>query len=384
LVTLGAFVPAMRDSETPATAGTTWLLARTALRGAGGLDADGLALAAESLGGSIAPLVARDAAGWRITVPAEHARAAAQLIRAVALEPALAEGDFAVERGLQAADAARVRDDMFRYPLQRVLAEAYPGDPAGLPGLGTPDGVRQLDRAQITAAGTVLREQRAVVVAVGDLDPDRLLEAVEPLAEWPGRTAAPRRTGAGWAAGRGVERRDREQTALAMAFPAVPADSPRRHAIEVLSALLSGLAGRLFHALREERALAYTVMATPWLGRRAGAMLTYIATSPEREAEARDAMLAELARVAAGEVTKEEVAQARVYAAGQVQLSRQTGSGVAGEILEAWLVGLLDELPAVPAELRAVSREAVVAEAAALFQPASRAEFVVRGGKGGD
>jgi len=60
-----------------------------------------------------------------------------------------------------------------------------------------------------------------------------------------------------------MERRDKAQTALAMAFPGPPAAADDRFALYGLAALLSGLAGRLFEELRERRALAYTVQVSP-------------------------------------------------------------------------------------------------------------------------
>src|SRR5262249_19980024 len=125
--------------------------------------------------------------------------------------------------------------------------------------------------------------------------------------------------------------------------------------------------------------LAYTVMASPWLQRRAGAMLTYIATSPEREDEARDAMLQALGEVSAGRVSEGGVDPAPRYAAASAQLRRQTSSAITSDILSAWLDGRLDELPELPARLRAVTVDDVVRESGAIFRADARAEFVVKG-----
>jgi hypothetical protein len=175
------------------------------------------------------------------------------------------------------------------------------------------------------------------------------------------------------------ETRDKAQSALAMAFPAFPYNSPDRYALTVAGALLSGLAGRLFHELRDKRSLAYTVAAMPWLRKRAGAMIGYVATSPEREGEARDTMLRELYSLSRDEITTDELDRARNYAAGMAEVRQQSGGAVAGEIMAAWLHGTLEELPEVPARLRAVTAEDVARVARDVFQPDQRAEFVIRG-----
>jgi zinc protease len=383
LVTLLLQVAGIPGNETPATAGISWLLARASLRGAGGLTGEELAQAAERLGGGLSPGVGSEAMGWGITVRADAMREAADLLRRVALEAELAATEVAVERDLQVSDARRVRDDMFHHPLQQVLARAFPGDPYGLPALGEPDVLVTIDADRVRSWAESLGRRRAVVVAVGDLERDRLLENLDPLAAWPGRgEAGGKPAPLGWEAGRGAESRRKEQTAVAMAFPAVPFGSPDRYPLAVIRALLSGLAGRLFEELRERRSLAYQVAALPWLARRGGVVLSYIATSPEREDEAREAMLAELARLAVDPITTEELERARNYAAGTVEVQRQSGGAVAAEILDAWVLGVVAELAELPERLRGVTLEDVVRVAESVFRSDRRAEYVVRGGAG--
>jgi zinc protease len=169
-----------------------------------------------------------------------------------------------------------------------------------------------------------------------------------------------------------------------MVFPGPSRRDPSRHAAEVWSAIASGLGGRLFEALRDRRSLAYTVLASSWQKARGGALLTYIATSPEREAEARDEMLRELDRFATDRVSEAELVQAANYLAGQTQVNRQSGSALAGEILDAWLAGDgLGELADSGERFRAVTAEQVRAVAERSFGPEQiRAEGVVRSGIG--
>ncbi len=379
LVVIGAYYPGIRIRETEETAGVSWLLARAALRGAGGLGADELAFAAESLGGGVRAAVGSETLGWVMTVRADAASDAAALLERLAADPTLDPDEVAIERALQADDAARARDDMLRYPQQCVLRTALPRHPYGYPPLGDPDRVQALAPETLRAWAEHMRQARPVVVAVGDLEPERLLDAVAPFAAWPadGRAAAtisPR-----WEAGRGDEQRDKAQSALAMAFPGPVANSAQRYAAEVAGAILSGLAGRLFEELRERRALAYTVYASAWLRRSAGAVLTYIATSPEREDEARDAMLGELALLAREKVPEPELERARNYAAGLVSIRRQHAQSLVMEIADAWLLGMMEHLVTVEDRLRAVTADEIVAFAEEVFVPDRRAEFVVRG-----
>jgi zinc protease len=177
-----------------------------------------------------------------------------------------------------------------------------------------------------------------------------------------------------------VVERDRAQTALAMVFPGPRRRDSARYAANIWAAVASGLGGRLFEALRDRRSLAYTVLLSGWQRGRGGAMVSYIATSPEREDEARLAMLAELQQFADAPVSDQELQDAIRYLDGQLRVRRQSASAVAGEMLEAWIIGEgLEELDDPGERYRTVTAEAVQAAAASALAAGTHAEGVVRG-----
>jgi zinc protease len=387
LVNLGIYVPRL-ELDPPAQAGLGALTVRAALRGAGELDTGGLAFAFERLGGTLSVAAASDWLGFGATVLAERLGEAAALLDLVHRSPRLVEADVERERELMVAESRQVADDMFRYPFQLAFAAAFGEEGYGLPVAGLAHTLPAITAADVRAWHTrALAGVRPVVIAVGDVDPE---EASALLAGAFGSAAALPDVGPlpplEWVAGPGGETpgrvvsRDKAQAAIAMAFPGVARRHPDRAAVQVWAAVASGLGGRLFEALRDRRSLAYTVVASAWLKARAGALVTYIATSPEREEEAREEMLRELDRFTRELVTEAELAQAVSYLAGQAEVSRQHGTSVAGEILEAWVAGTgLHELQDPAAAYRAVTAEDVLRVAAASLDPGRRVEGVVRG-----
>jgi zinc protease len=148
----------------------------------------------------------------------------------------------------------------------------------------------------------------------------------------------------------------------------------------VWAAVASGLGGRLFESLRDRRSLAYTVLASSWQRGRAGALVTYIATSPEREEEARAAMLEELERFRHAPVSETELTQAVNYLAGQAEVNRQSAGALAAEMLEAWFIGNgLADLDDPGAAFRALTAQDVLRVAGNNLNPSTRSEGVVRG-----
>jgi zinc protease len=386
LVTLGIYVPRVQF-DPAGQAGLGSLTVRSSVRGAGGLDSGGLAFGFERLGGTLSGASASDWLGFGTTVLSSQLGAAAALLDLVFSAPQLAEADVSTERALMITEAEQVADDMFRYPFQLAFAGAFGDAGYGLPVGGLPETLAAISPAEVRAwhARAVLGV-RPVIVAVGDVEPE---EASAALARVFGtREARPGRqqlVPLPWAGGQGessvrVVLREKQQAALAMAFPGPARRDPDRAAAEVWAAVASGLGGRMFEALRDRRSLAYTVMASSWQRGGAGALITYIATSPEREEEARGAMLEELDRFTREPVSEAELKQAVNYLSGQAEVSRQSGAALAGEILEAWINGNgLNDLNDPGAAYRAVGPGDVLRVAQRCLQQSQRAEGVVRG-----
>ena len=393
LVSLGIYVP-RTSFDPPEAAGLAALAARAMTRGAAQHGAASLAIAFERLGGVLSSSQSADWAGVSMTSEAGAIAEAATLLAQVASQPTFAEGDVATERALVADDQAQLTDDMFRYPFQLAYGEAFGDRTYGLPPLGSPESLAALDAYDVRRwHDGVYGGARPVLAAVGDVDPELARDALDAAAEmldgWAraqgnapmmrlGSTADERRAPLTLGGSR-IVTRDRKQTALAMVFPGPDRRSKDRWAAEVWAAVAGGLGGRLFEALRDKRSLAYTVLAASVQRRHAGALVAYIATSPERETEAREQLLLELARFAREPVSGDEHSRAVNYLAGQALVSRQSTAAMLGELVDAYLLGgSLDEIEHPDAPYRAVRREDVLRVANA-FADGLRVEGVVRG-----
>jgi zinc protease len=386
LVHLGIYAP-KAEFDPPAQAGLGALTVRSAVRGAGGLEAGVLAYAFERLGGTLASSTASDWLGWGTSVMTEHLSEAAALLELVFRAPHLAGSEVEPERGLMIAEAEQLADDMFRYPFQLALSVAFGDQGYGLPVGGLPHTLPAITAADARAwHECAILSVRPVVVAVGDVEPERASEVLAgAFGDWPERTTMSGLAPFAWVpngreAPARIVTREKAQAALAMVFPGPDRRDPDRAVAQVWSAVASGLGGRLFEALRDRRSLAYSVMATAWQKARAGALLSYIATSPQREEEARASMLTELERFAVEPVTEAELRQAVNYLTGQAEVSRQSGASLAGEILEAWVSGTgLHELEDPAALFRKVTAPDIQRVATRYLREAQRAEGVIRG-----
>jgi zinc protease len=307
------------------------------------------------------------------------------LLAEVVTEATFADAALETEKTIAIADLALLRDDMYRYPMRLLTQAAFAGHPYGMPASGlddtitrvTGEHVREWHRARVI-------EGPVAIAIVGDLDP---YEAAALAASRfsalrmsePASLAAPR-----WPATPAAmsESRQKAQTALAIAFPSTARRDDARYAASLIAGVASGLGGRFFDELRDRRSLAYTVHAQSSLRRFAGLFVAYIATSPDKEEDARNGLLAEFAKLREADVTADELAQAKSYALGTHAIRQQSGGAVLADLIDAWLVGTgLEEIDEYENRILGVTAREMRDLAARYFDETRLVEGIVRGSR---
>jgi zinc protease len=363
--------------------GLVRVAAQATLKGTARRSGVQLAEAAEELGSSIGVSVSLEGAAWSMSVPVRHLPTAVELLAEVVQSPAFPDDAIETERQLAMAEASRMRDDMYRWPMRLGAMAAYGDHPYARSIVGTDASLASLSAAEVRDfhAQHVQRAD-SVIAVVGDVNADDVAAVVNrafntlvyaeraplPLVSWP--DAAVQR----------VESRAKQQTAMALLFPGPARHDPARFATQVLSAIASGLGGRFFEQLRDRQSLAYTVSAFPIERVAGGSFGAYIATSPEREEEARVGLLSEFARFVEAPPTAEELERAKRYLVGTHAIAQQSGASVLSDLVEAWLhgTGLHERHEEVP-QLERVTAGDVQAVAQRYFDPSRVVEGLVRG-----
>ena len=382
LVHVGVYMMGGASLEDPARAGLTTLMVRTSLKGTTSRSALQIAEEGELLGGSVSGAAGSETFGWSISVPTQHASAAIELLADVAQHPTLKDEALDTERAIALADVVALRDDMYRYPMRLATQAAFEGHPYGTSASGTEDSLKKIGGDDIRRwhAERALNSS-AVIGLVGDIDPDELASlAARAFADlrhteretivspaWPTTITT------------SVETRDRAQTAVALLFPGPTREDPRRFSAEMIAGVASGLGGRFFDELRDKRSLCYTVNAFTSDRRAAGTFGSYIATSPDQEDEAREALLVEFRRLRDEPVSEEELTRAQTYAIGTHAIRQQSGGAVLADVIDAFLFGSLDELESYEASVRGVTAASMQSVAQDFFDQRRRVEGIVRG-----
>lgn len=368
--------------EKSQTAGHTALMGRTSIKGTGQRSASQIAEEAERMGGSVSPSSGADMIDWEISVPSRHFAAALDLLMDVALDARFPEAELEVERKLMLADLQHTRDDMFRYPVRLCLQTAFAGHPYGF----TLDDMERGVAAATSEELRAWRNQRLFaetwVFVVGDVDPQAAARAVEQRIPFLDQSTLARVDAAQWPSQsmQRVEARDKAQTALAIAFPGPQRNDDDVHAMQVLANAVGGLGGRFFEELRSKRSLAYTVSLMPVARCAGGAFLGYIATSPEREEEARRGLFEQFDRLVNETVPDDEIERAKRYTIGTWQIRSQTNAAQLSDLVQAHMLGQgLSEITEFERRIRAVDAAQIREVARRYFKPEVAVEGIVRG-----
>jgi predicted Zn-dependent peptidase len=150
-------------------------------------------------------------------------------------------------------------------------------------------------------------------------------------------------------------RRDTTQAQLCVGVPALPRDHPDSWALAILNVVLGdGMSSRLFLSVVDRDALAYDVSSGIVEYADAGALVVSAGVDPERIQRALDAVLVELGRLRDESVPDGELAKAKAYMSGGLELrmeeTRHLASWVGGqEALHDRVLTLDEALAAVAA-----------------------------------
>ena len=380
---IGVYAASGSAYEPRERAGITALGTRTASRGTTSRTSLQIAEESELLGGSIGASVGSETFGWSFSVPSANLRPALALLGDVIQHATLPDDVLETERSVMMTDVARLRDDMYRYPMRLLTEATYDGHPYSIPAGGTEESLRSLTFGDVREwyRSSLLRAPY-VIALTGDMDADEVANIVAdnfselslsvqaglPVPVWPSDSLV-----------RCVAR-DKNQSALVLGLPSPSRTSDDRFAAHVLASIASGLGGRFFEELRDRRSLAYTVHAFGSEHRMSGEFMAYIATSPEREGEARDALLKQFTDLRAAPVTDEELTRAKRYMLGMHDIRQESGGAILGDIINAWLLGIgLSELDSYAGKIAAVSADDIQRLALDYFDVTRVVEGVVRG-----
>jgi zinc protease len=332
-------------AETPDTQGIASFTAEMLERGTEQRSAAELASEVESIAGSLHGFSGRNTFGVTAEFLSRSLDSGIELFSDVLLRPRFAPEEIEKVRRETLAAIERREDNLAQQAFDLFAEALYTDHPYRFRTDGTRDTVRAIDSAALRRYyDKYAQPGNAVLSVVGDIEPDKLIEALEIyLRDWQGHPAKlpPRpRLQAPNVRREVAITKNRKQVHLVVGFPGLALDDPDGPALDVLTQILSGQGGRLFLELRDRQSLAYTVTAFSIAGVDPGSFGVYIATESAMLDTALRGIEKELRKILEQSIAPQEVDRARAYVIGSQAVSLQRFSNQATALSLDELYGL--------------------------------------------
>jgi len=292
--------------------------------------------AAERIGAVLNAYTSHDLVAFHITVRAQRALEAADLLTDFVGRARIDADELDRERGVVVQEIAR-SDDQPSTVAEHLIDEAvFGGHPLGRPVLGSTEHIRDEFTRDGIAAFRARRwsPTRGGAFAVGNLgslgsngDFDQLFGRFEARPEPEPYEPAP-----DFSPKVLVGERDSHQSHLRMSYrPRVNVSDPRQRAtLAIYSTLLGGSMGsRLFDEIREQRGLAYSVSAFPHAYADVPVLQLSAGLDSSKAVEAYRRMREIVTELREDGPTESEVERARAYAAGARAIAFENSGAVA-------------------------------------------------------
>jgi zinc protease len=244
--------------------------------------------------------------------------------------PTFPEHEVIREQADQLRELEALKENRFAYAFQKFLAALYGQHPYSHLSIGRREDLETVSRDDLIGFHrSLLQSHQTVFSVVGDVT----VEEVLPLFQHQGKAlqfgnghTPPLTTPAMTMPPTAIEQvieMEGQQTHIVWGFPTVTLHDPNRYALRLLDTILGGMGGRLFVELRDQKSLAYTVTTVDTYPINTGFLALYIGCSPEKETAALDEFQRVVHDVQHNGVTDEELARAKTYLEGVLDIGLQ-------------------------------------------------------------
>ncbi len=383
-VALGIWITVGGRHEAPEEKGAAHFLEHLLFKGSRGYSCRRIKESVEGVGGNLNAFTAEEQTCYYAKVPARWAAAAFEILADMVARPLLRRGDLERERSVILEEIKMYHDLPQAFVMDRLDEMIWPGHPLGMPVTGTEASVGAMTRAQLKAFHAAAYVPANIVVAVCGRMTHSAVERLvrrgfgdRPSGGPPPPTEPPDRREDGPSVR--LFPKSIEQMHLAWGVPGLPEGHADKYALHLLHVLLGGnMSSRLFHEVRERRALAYSISSLVKTLDDTGLFAVRAGVDNNKIVEAVTAVERELERIRRVRIPDGEFRRARDYYLGQFLLGLEDTLDHMFWIGEGVVRGRVETFAQVARKVRRVTPEDIRRVARGLLHP-SRYRLAVVG-----
>ncbi len=374
-VAIGFWIGTGSRDERDSKAGISHFIEHLLFKGSRTYNAQQIAEVFDSFGGELNAATSREHTVVYARIADQHLEDALDVMTDMIYAPVFAELD--AEREVVLEEIAMYEDTPQDLVHDLASEAVFGSHPLGRPVIGTAEAVSTLTRRSLLSfhRATYI-PGNMVVAAAGRVNHERLVGLLQQAAS---KRAEPRvqkprvRSTLVKIPPPGVrfQRKDTEQYHVCLSAPGIARSDRRRFAASLLDGILGGSASsRLFQEIREKRGMAYSVYTFGAQYTDSGQIGLYVGTREENLAPCLEIAAAEIADIAAGNLSEEELERAKENLKGRMMLAMESTASRMSRLGRSLITDTeLLSLDRLSAEIDAVEPEALAQLAGVLLAP---------------
>jgi predicted Zn-dependent peptidase len=329
-VSLGVWVDVGSRDEGRGENGISHFIEHMLFKGTKKRSAKEIALALESVGGSLNAFTGRENTCFYARVMEEHLEIALDVLSDLILNPLFNPYDFKKEKKIIAEEIKELDDTPSEIAFDLFMQALWGDHPLGKPVIGKLKNIQKLERGQLL---NFMRENylspKIVIAASGNLGHRRLARLVEKKFRLDDHLPKRRRQThpLETSSQKMVLRRKSAQTHICIGFPSYAYKSSKRYPALVLSNILGGgMSSRLFQILRERLGMVYNIYSFIDFFKDKGVFGIYLGTDKKQVIPAVEQVLRELQRIKKEKLNRKELEDAKYQLKGSLILGSENTS----------------------------------------------------------
>ena len=345
--------------------GINAILSELLIRGTRTKNQKQIAQAVSGWGGDLGSYSGQNSYGISLSFLSEFHEPAMALLEDILQKPAFPAEEFLKVKKDQLEALLAEKEDIFTHANRELLKGIYQSHPYRLNPLGTEASLGKVTRQDaIDFYETTLDPKRMVVAVFGDIDAKKMRDRLKKSL---GVMAAPMASKKEEPAEERIDAvRDihstvpRAQAVGMLAFNGVPVTDERRYAYQIINAVMTGSAGRLYQHIRSEHGLSYVVGSGLSVGVDPGYFVMYAAVEPAEAHHVMKLLVQQADSLRSEGITAEELDQAKIQLIGDHEHALESKISLIREAVSDELFGVgLEEIGRYTSKVQKVTLENV-------------------------
>ena len=310
----GVWVKAGACDETRENAGVSHFIEHMMFKGTKKRSARQIAEDIDRIGGQMNAFTGKEATCYYVKTTSTNIEKGAEVILDMLNNAVFDKHEMTKERTVIYEEMKMIADQPDDLAHETAAELVFKGSPLGNSIIGSVTSLRSISRNVMTAYKEAEYTCDSIVVSIaGNFDEDRFCDFLEDKFSTLNRTKQPKNDRIlPHTPEFKVLVKEIQQSHICLSAKAVSLTDPAYYSYYVLNNIIGGsMSSRLFQNIREEKGLAYSVYSMFSAYSREGSFSIYAGVAHDKIRDAVEGILAELAALAEGEITKDEISMAK-------------------------------------------------------------------------